>query len=240
MNLFRSEEHLTRWLHHWHAAGDYVLSVGDWAKVFSAPTFQRRLEPDYLARAPEYLEEYRRALQAAGKSLPAPDRILSAVLFTDIVDSTRQAADIGDSEWRALIRRHDDIVRSQLQHFGGREIDRTGDGFLSAFDSPARAIRCAQGICAATHGIGVRVRAGVHSGEFEVIGDHLGGIGVHIGARIGGLAGPDEVLVSQSVKDAVIGSGITFDDRGTHELKGVPGQWQLYAVASKTSRNRVH
>jgi class 3 adenylate cyclase len=232
MNLFRSEEHLTRWLHHWHAADDYVLSVGDWAKVFSAPTFRRRLEPDYLARAPEYLEEYRRALRAAGKSLPAPDRILSTVMFTDIVESTRQAAHVGDSEWRALIRRHDDIVRSQLHHFAGREIDRTGDGFLSAFDSPARAIRCAQAICAAMHSIGLQVRAGVHSGECEVIGEHLGGIAVHIGARISALAGPNEVLVSQTVKEAVLGSGIIFDDRGTHDLKGVPGQWQLYAVAS--------
>jgi class 3 adenylate cyclase len=232
MNLFRSEEHLTRWLHHWHAAGDYVLPVGEWAKVFSAPTFRRRLDPDYLARAPEYLDEYRQALQAAGKSLPAPDRILSTVLFTDIVDSTRQAAELGDSEWRALIRRHDDIVRSQLQHFGGREIDRTGDGFLSAFESPARAIRCAQAIGAAIQSLGLRVRAGVHSGELEVLGHHLGGIAVHIGARITALAGPDEILVSQTVRDAVIGSGIAFEDRGTHELKGVPGQWQLYVAAS--------
>lgn len=232
MNLFRSEEHLTRWLHHWHAAGDYVLPVGEWAKVFSAPTFRRRLDPDYLARAPEYLDEYRRALQAAGKSLPAPDRILSTVLFTDIVDSTRQAAELGDSEWRALIRRHDDIVRGQLQHFGGKEIDRTGDGFLSAFESPARAIRCAQAIGAAVQSLGLRVRAGVHSGELEVLGHHLGGIAVHIGARITALAGPDEVLVSQTVRDAVIGSGIAFEDRGTHELKGVPGQWQLYVATS--------
>jgi class 3 adenylate cyclase len=232
MNLFRSEEHLTRWLHHWHAAGDYVLPVGEWAKVFSAPTFRRRLDPDYLARAPEYLDEYRRALQAAGKSLPAPDRILSTVLFTDIVDSTRQAAELGDSEWRALIRRHDDIVRGQLQHFGGKEIDRTGDGFLSAFESPARAIRCAQAIGAAVQSLGLRVRAGVHSGELEVLGHHLGGIAVHIGARITALAGPDEVLVSQTVRDAVIGSGIAFEDRGAHELKGVPGQWQLYVAAS--------
>jgi class 3 adenylate cyclase len=231
MNLFRSEEHLTRWLHHWHAAGDYVLPVGEWAQVFSAPTFRRRLDPDYLARAPEYLDEYRRALQAAGKSLPAPDRILSTVLFTDIVESTRQAAELGDSEWRALIRRHDDIVRSQLQHFGGKEIERTGDGFLSAFESPARAIRCAQAISAAIQSLGLRVRAGVHSGELEVLGHHLGGLAVHIGARITALAGPDEVLVSQTVRDAVIGSGIAFEDRGAHELKGVPGQWQLYVAA---------
>ena len=232
MNLFRSEEHLTRWLHHWHAAGDYMLPVHQWAEVFSAPTFRRRLDPDYLVRAPEYLGEYRRALQAAGKSLPAPDRILSTVLFTDIVDSTRHAAEVGDSEWRALIRRHDDIVRNQLQHFGGREIDRTGDGSLCAFQSPARAIRCAQAISAAMHSIGLQVRAGVHSGEVEILGEHLGGIAVHIGARISALAGPDEVLVSQTVKDAVLGSGITFEDRGSHELKGVPGDWQLYAVAS--------
>ena len=232
MNLFRSEEHVTRWLHHWEAVGDYMLPVGEWAKVFSAPTFRRRLDGDYLARAPEYLEEYRRALRSAGKSLPAPDRILSAVMFTDIVDSTHHAAQVGDSDWRALLNRHDDIIRGQLQHFGGREIDRTGDGFLSAFHSPARAIRCAQAICAAVHRIGLKVRAGVHSGEFEVIGEHLGGIAVHIGARIGALAAPDEVLVSQTVKEAVIGSGITFNDRGTHELKGVPGEWRLYAVAS--------
>ncbi|HEU4449917.1 MAG TPA: adenylate/guanylate cyclase domain-containing protein, partial [Gaiellaceae bacterium] len=213
-------------------AGDYVLPVGEWAKVFSAPTFRRRLDPDYLARAPEYLDEYRRALQAAGQSLPAPDRILSTVLFPDIVDSTRQAAELGDSEWRALIRRHDDIVRGQLQHFGGKEIDRTGDGFLSAFESPARAIRCAQAIGAAVQSLGLRVRAGVHSGELEILGHHLGGIAVHIGARITALAGPDEVLVSQTVRDAVIGSGIAFEDRGAHELKGVPGQWQLYVATS--------
>jgi class 3 adenylate cyclase len=232
MNLFRSEEHLTRWLHHWHAAGDYVLSVHDWATVFSAPTFRRRLDADYLSRAPEYLDEYRRALRAAGKALPAPDRILSTVLFTDIVDSTRHAAEVGDSEWRALVRRHDEIIRSQTQHFGGREIDRTGDGSLSNFDSPARAIRCAQAISAAMHSIGLEVRAGVHSGEVEVIGEHLGGIAVHIGARISALAGPGEVLVSQTVKEAVIGSGLAFEDRGIHELKGVPGQWQVYGVAS--------
>jgi class 3 adenylate cyclase len=232
MNLFRSEEHLTRWLHHWRAAGDYVLPVVDWAEVFSAPTFRRRLEPDYLARAPEYLEDYRRALRAAGKTLPAPDRVLSTVMFTDIVDSTRQAAHIGDSEWRALLGRHDEISRTQLRHFGGKEIERTGDGFLSTFDSPARAIHCATALSRAINSIGLQVRAGIHCGECEIIGDHLGGIAVHIGARITALAGPNEVLVSQTVKDAVIGAGITFDDRGPHDLKGVPGQWPLFAVAS--------
>lgn len=232
MNLFRSEEHLTRWLHYFHAVDDYVMSVADWAKVFSASMFRRRLEPDYLARAPEYLEDYRRALRAMGKTLPAPDRVLSTIMVTDIVDSTRHAARVGDSEWRALLKRHDDLARSQLEHFGGREIKQTGDGFLSAFDSPTRAIRCATAICRAMPGIGLQVRAGVHSGECEVIGADLGGIAVHIGARIGALAGPNEVLVSQTAKDAVTGSGISFDDRGAHSLKGVPGQWQLYVVVS--------
>jgi class 3 adenylate cyclase len=231
MNLFRSEEHLTRWLRYSHAVDDYVMPVGDWARVFSASAFRKRLEPDYLSHAPEYLEDYRRALRATGKTLPAPDRVLSTVMFTDIVDSTRQAAQIGDSEWRALIKRHDDITRSELAHFGGREIKQTGDGFLSAFDSPTRAIQCAAAICRVMPTIGLRVRVGVHSGECEVIGDDLGGIAVHIGARISAAAGPNEVLVSQTVKDAATGSGISFDERGAHDLKGVPGQWQLYAVA---------
>lgn len=232
MNLFRSEEHLTRWLHHFRAADDYVLSVREWAEVFGASMFRKRLEPDYLARAPEYLEDYRRALHATGKTLPPPDRVLSTVMFTDIVDSTRVAALVGDSKWRSLLARHNDISRSQLQHFGGRVVDQTGDGFLSTFDSPARAIRCATAICRAMPSIGLQVRAGVHSGECEVIGDGLGGIAVHIGARIGALAGSNEVLVSQTVKDAVIGSDISFDGRGTHDLKGVPGRWQLYVVVS--------
>ena len=232
MNLFRSEEHLTRWLHYFHAADDYVMSVGDWAEVFSASIFRRRLEPDYLAHAPEYLKDYRRALRAMGKTLPAPDRVLSTIMFTDIVDSTRQAAHSGDSEWRALLERHNDITRSELEHFGGREIKQTGDGFLSAFDSPTRAIRCATAICRAMPSIGLQVRAGVHSGECEVIGDDLAGIAVHIGARIGAAAGPNEVLVSQTAKDAVTGSDISFDERGAHDLKGVPGQWQLYVVVS--------
>lgn len=232
MNLFRSEEHLTRWLRYSDAGNDYVMSVADWAQVFGASAFRRRLEPDYLGHAPEYLEDYRRALLATGKTLPAPDRVLSTVMFTDIVDSTRQAAQIGDAEWRARLKRHDEITRTELEHFGGREIKQTGDGFLSAFDSPTRAIRCAGAICRAMPSIGLQVRAGVHSGECEVFGNDLGGIAVHIGARIGAAAGPNEVLVSQTVKDAATGSGISFDARGAHDLKGVPGQWQLYTIVS--------
>lgn len=232
MNLFRSEEHLTRWLRYSDAADDYVMSVADWARVFSASAFRRRLEPDYLAHAPEYLEDYRQALLATGKTLPAPDRVLSTIMFTDIVDSTRQAARLGDSVWRALLKRHDEITRHELEHLGGREIKQTGDGFLSAFDSPTRAIRCATAICRVMPSIGLQVRAGVHSGECEVIGDDLGGIAVHIGARIGAAARPNEVLVSQTAKDAATGSGVSFAERGAHELKGVPGRWQLYAVVS--------
>jgi class 3 adenylate cyclase len=230
MNLFRSEEHLKRWLLYFHTGGDYVMSVGNWATVFSASIFRRRLEPDYLARCPEYLEDYRQALQAMGKTLPAPDRVLSTIMFTDIVDSTEQAALVGDAEWRSRLERHNEVVRSQLHHFGGREIKQTGDGFLSAFDSPAKAIQCAITICQAMPNLGLQVRAGIHSGECEVLGDDLGGIAVHIGARIGAMAGPGEVLVSRTVKDAVTGSDIGFEHRGGHELKGVPGQWELYAA----------
>ncbi|MBK5267630.1 MAG: adenylate/guanylate cyclase domain-containing protein [Acidimicrobiia bacterium] len=232
MNLFRSEEHLKRWLHYFHAVGDYVLPVSDWAVVFSSSMFRRRLDPDYLSQASAYLEDYRQALRAKGKAMPAPDRILSTVMFTDIVDSTKLAARIGDSEWRKLLKRHDDIARSQIDHFGGRVIKHTGDGFLSTFKSPARAIRCATAIGRAMPDLGLEVRAGIHSGECEVIGEDLGGIAVHIGARIGALAGPGEVLVSGTVKDAVTGSNVTFDDRGLYELKGVPGSWQLYVVSS--------
>jgi class 3 adenylate cyclase len=230
MNLFRSEEHVKRWPLSVRAVDDYVMSVAEWATVFSASMFRFRLEPDYLAHSVEYLEDYRHALRAAGKTVPAPDRVLSTILFTDIVDSTKRAAMVGDSEWRSLLEHHNEITRTQLEHFGGREIKQTGDGFLASFDSPARAIHCAAAICEAVRDIGLEVRAGVHSGECEVIGDDLGGIAVHIGARVGAAAAPSEVLVSRTVKDAVTGSDIDFHARGAYELKGVPGQWKLYAV----------
>jgi class 3 adenylate cyclase len=230
MNLFRSEEHVKRWPLHLEAGDDYVLPVAAWGAVFSASMFRNRLDPDFLVRAPEYLEDYRRALRAVGKSIPAPDRILSTIMFTDIVDSTTKAALVGDTEWRSLLEQHNGIVRNRLEHFRGREIKQTGDGFLASFDSPARAIRCAAEICQGMPEIGLQVRAGVHSGECEVIGDDLGGIAVHIGARVGAAAGPGEVLVSRTVKDAVTGSKIVFEDRGAHDLKGVPGRWDLFAV----------
>jgi len=162
----------------------------------------------------------------------ADDRVLATVLFTDIVDSTRQAAEMGDRDWHALLDAHDAVVRSQLARFRGREVSTAGDGFLATFDGPQRAIRCAMSIRDAVQSLGIELRAGLHTGECEVRGDDIGGIAVHIGARVTALAGPNDVLVSSTLRDLVIGSGLEFEDRGTHELKGVPGEWHLFAVAS--------
>jgi len=162
----------------------------------------------------------------------AEDRVLATVLFTDIVDSTRRAAEMGDRDWHALLDAHDAVVRSQLARFRGREVNTSGDGFLAMFDGPQRAIRCAMAIRDAVQALGIEVRAGLHTGECEVRGDDIGGIGVHIGARVSALAGPNDVLVSSTLRDLVIGSGLEFEERGAHELKGVPGEWRLLAVAS--------
>jgi class 3 adenylate cyclase len=162
----------------------------------------------------------------------ADDRVLATVLFTDIVDSTRRAAEMGDRDWRALLDAHDAVVRSQLARFRGREVNTSGDGFLAMFDGPQRAIRCAIAIRDAVQTLGIQVRAGLHTGECEVRGDDIGGIAVHIGARVSALAGPNDVLVSSTLRDLVIGSGLEFEERGSHELKGVPGEWRLFAVAS--------
>jgi pimeloyl-ACP methyl ester carboxylesterase len=160
------------------------------------------------------------------------DRVLATVMFTDIVDSTRRASEVGDSRWRSLLSAHDALVRERLGGYRGREIKTMGDGFLVTFDGPARAIRCAGSIARDVQGLGVDVRAGLHTGECELIGDDVGGMAVNIGARVGGLARAGEVLVSRTVRDLVVGSGIEFEDRGEHELKGVPGDWQLYAALS--------
>jgi class 3 adenylate cyclase len=164
------------------------------------------------------------------RPLPRGERVLAAIVFTDIVGSTERAAAMGDRLWKELLDRHHAIVRAQLARFGGREIDTAGDGFLATFDSPLRAIEAARGVCAAVASIGLEVRAGVHVGEIELVEDDVRGIAVHIGARVAALAGPGEVLASSTVKDLVAGSGIEFEDRGTHELKGVPGEWRLYGV----------
>ena len=159
-----------------------------------------------------------------------PDRMLATVLFTDICDSTRKAAEMGDRGWRFLLERHDALFRQALARHRGREVKRTGDGFLATFDGPARAIRCAASVAEAMGSLGLQVRAGLHTGELEVMDGDLGGLAVHIASRVMGQAGPNEVLVSGTVKDLVVGSGIEFEDRGERELRGVPGEWRLYAV----------
>ena len=158
------------------------------------------------------------------------DRVLSTVMFTDIVESTDRAAELGDRGWRELLERHDAIVRRQLERHDGREVKHTGDGFLATFDGPARAIVCAKDISEAVRVAGLRVRAGLHTGECELMPGDIGGMAVHIAARVMSLADPDEVLVSSTVKDLVVGSGVSFADRGTRALKGVPEEWRLYAV----------
>jgi class 3 adenylate cyclase len=158
------------------------------------------------------------------------DRVLTTVLFTDIVGSTAKAAAMGDQLWRRLLDTHDQAVRDELRRFRGREIKTTGDGFFASFDGPARGIRCARAITGVACDLGIEIRAGLHTGECEVRGDDLGGLAVHIAARVGVLAAPGEVVVSGTVKDLVVGSGIEFEDRGDQELKGVPGTWKLFAV----------
>jgi len=164
----------------------------------------------------------------------APDieRVLATVLFVDMVESTERAAALGDRRWRELLESYQSTVRQQLANFRGREIDTAGDGFLAAFDGPARAIRCAAAIRDASLTLGVENRAGLHTGECEIMGEKLGGIAVHIGARVAGKAAPGEIVVSQTVKDLVAGSGLSFAERGAHGLKGVPGEWRLYAFTA--------
>jgi class 3 adenylate cyclase len=152
------------------------------------------------------------------------------VLFTDIVGSTERAQELGDQRWRDLLEQHNSVVRWELERFRGREIDTAGDGFFATFDGPARGIRCGKAIIESVHKMGLDVRAGLHTGEVELSGDAVRGIAVHTGARVASHAGVGEVLVSQTVKDLVAGSGIELEDRGAKELKGIPGEWRLYAV----------
>jgi class 3 adenylate cyclase/pimeloyl-ACP methyl ester carboxylesterase len=158
------------------------------------------------------------------------DRVLVTVMFTDIVDSTKRATNLGDKRWRDLLDRHNNVVREHLLRFRGREIKTTGDGILATFDGPARAVRCAEAIRDGVRFLQLEIRAGLHAGEIELMGEEVGGIAVHLAARVIALAKPGEVLVSSTVKDLVAGSGIDFEDRGAHSLKGVPGEWHLYAV----------
>jgi class 3 adenylate cyclase/pimeloyl-ACP methyl ester carboxylesterase len=211
------------------AQGKYVADHISGAKYVELPgrNLYHMVEPDWRASFQE-IYEFLTGQQAD----VADDRVLATVLFTDIVDSTRKAAEMGDRDWHALLDAHDAIVRVQLNRFRGREVNTSGDGFLAMFDGPQRAIRCAMAIRDAVQALGIEVRAGLHTGECEVRRDDIGGIGVHIGARVSALAGANEVLVSSTLRDLVIGSGLEFEDRGAHELKGVPGEWHLFAVAS--------
>jgi class 3 adenylate cyclase len=163
---------------------------------------------------------------------PRQDRVLATVLFIDIVGSTDTAARMGDRDWRELLERHNRILRASIQRFGGQEVHTAGDGFLATFDSPRRAIECSRAAGEAVRAIGMEIRAGVHTGEVELSQGDVQGIAVHIGARISALAGAGEVFVSSTVKDLVAGSGIQFEDRGAHQLRGVPGEWHVFAVTA--------
>jgi class 3 adenylate cyclase len=164
------------------------------------------------------------------RHLPEPDRVLATVMFTDIVGSTERAAELGDSAWRALLQRHDQLVRAEVARHRGRAVKSTGDGVLATFDGPARAIGAARSIEHAVHDLGIQIRAGLHTGECEIVGDDVAGLAVHIGARVMDAAGPGEVLVSSTVKDLVVGSGIDFRERGSRQLRGIPGEWSLWQV----------
>jgi pimeloyl-ACP methyl ester carboxylesterase len=183
----------------------------------------------WVGNQDEILDEVEEFLTGVRRG-PDPDRVLATVLFTDVVRSTERAAELGDKRWRELLASHHAAVRRQLAQWRGTEIGTTGDGFLATFDGPARAIRCACAARDAVLELGLDIRAGLHTGEYEIFGSTIAGLTVHTGARVAALAGPGEVLVSSTVKDLVAGSGVELDDRGEHELKGVPGLWRIYAV----------
>ena len=169
-----------------------------------------------------------------GQPAAEPDTVLATVLFSDIVGSSEKAAALGDRAWRELLLRHHELVRRQLVRFRGQEVDTAGDGFFASFDGPARAIRCGCAIAETMPELGLEVRVGLHTGECELVEGKVAGIAVHTGARVAANAQPGEVLVSSTVRDLVAGSGLTFEDRGSHELKGIPGEWRLYAVAKSS------
>jgi class 3 adenylate cyclase len=222
-----------------HRAGDRYIRVGNGrylaehipgAKYVELPGDDHYM---FFGDTDAILDEIREFVTGAREEAQSTDRVLATLMFTDIVDSTRRAAELGDRRWRSLIDRHDETTREALRRYSGREVKTTGDGFLATFDGPARAIRCAVAIRESVRSLGLELRAGLHTGEVELRGEDIGGIAVHIGARVMSNAGPSEVLVSGAVPPLVAGSGIEFQDRGIGELKGVPGEWRLFAV--KTS-----
>ena len=203
-----------------------VASMIPDAKLIELPGEDHLVFSQDVDRITDEIEEFLTGVRTGSD----PDRVLTTLLFTDIVDSTTRAAEMGDRRWRDLLDQHHDLVRAELDRFGGREITTTGDGFFARFDSPAQAVRCALSATDGITSLGVQIRAGVHTGEVEVRGADLGGLAVHIGARVAAAAQPGEVLVSSTVKDLLAGSGVPFEDRGEYELKGVPGAWHLWAA----------
>jgi pimeloyl-ACP methyl ester carboxylesterase len=219
-----------------HRTGDLIAPV-EGARLMAETIPDAKLvefdEPDHLPFMGDYdsiSDEIEKFLTGTRQTRPL-DRVLATVMFTDIVDSTKRAAEAGDRRWRELIERHDELTRRQLDRFRGREIKTLGDGFLATFDGPARAIECACAIRDGVGPLGLHVRAGLHTGECELGGGDVRGMAVNIGARVGAAADPNEVLVSSTVKDLVVGAELEFVDRGEHDLKGVPGTWRLFAAA---------
>jgi class 3 adenylate cyclase len=203
------------------------------AKVIRLP--EGRDFPPELSHPSDNIEAVRSFLAELREQEADLDRVLATVLFTDIIDSTATAATVGDRAWRELVQRHHALVRGSLGRFRGVEVDTAGDGFFATFDGPARAVRCAQHLVEAVRPLGIEIRAGVHTGECQTIDGKVGGLGVVIGARIGSRAEPNQVLVSQTVKDLTAGSGLSFEDAGEHDLKGVPDRWHLYRATSGAS-----
>jgi class 3 adenylate cyclase/pimeloyl-ACP methyl ester carboxylesterase len=233
-------------VHNTEAAGAFPIGGARFmAERIPGARLVELLGDDFLADASleQALGEAERFLRgvwdAGGWEEPEPDRVLATVLFTDIVGSSQRAATLGDRAWRDLLERHHELVRQQLVRFRGQEVDSAGDGFLASFDGPARAIRCACAIIEEIRALGIEVRAGLHTGECELVGGKVAGIAVHTGARVSTTAAPGEVLVSSTVKDLVAGSEISFKDRGVHELKGVPGEWHLFAVDRSSSEEQA-
>jgi pimeloyl-ACP methyl ester carboxylesterase len=218
-----------------HRVGDPMVAIGNGRELAARIRGAKYVElagDDHVIQegdADAILDEIEIFLTGVRRG-PEPDRVLATVLFTDIVDATTRVVEIGDHAWKEVLAQHHFVVRKQLDRYRGREIDTAGDGFLAAFDGPARAVRCAQAISDGVKPLGISIRAGVHTGECEIMGEKLGGIAVHIGSRIASLATAGEVLVSSTVRDLVAGAGIRFEPRGSHILKGVPGEWTLLAA----------
>jgi class 3 adenylate cyclase len=218
-----------------HHVGDPDVSIGGaryiaqqvpHAKLIELPGNHHILAGKEAEGILAEIQEFLTGVRPVGQ----PDRVLATVLFTDIVRSTERASQLGDRQWKELLESHHVIVRKELTRFHGKEIDTAGDGFLATFDGPARAVRCALAICNAVKEIGLEIRAGIHTGEVELMGNHIRGIAVHIGSRVMSKAGASEIWVSSTVKDLTVGSGLQFEDRGMHALKGIPEEWHLYAA----------